>query len=73
MRFLVFFFFILLAETQDGKTIEQKRKGYDDEKKKYSKVSEFSISHYTQNRKLGNLAEFFFTSIFGKIKNQKMT
>ena len=62
MRFLVFFF-TLLAETQDGKTIEQKRKGYDDEKKKIPRFPSFRF----------RTIEFFFTSIFGKIKNQKMT
>ena len=35
-----------------------------EEKKKISEVSEFSILPYTQNRKLGNLGNFYFTSNF---------
>ena len=42
-----------------------------EEKKKISEVSEFSILPYTQNRKLGNLGKFSFTSIFGSIWNSK--
>ena len=34
------------------------------EEKMSSEVSEFSILSYNQNRKLGNLGEFSFTSIF---------
>ena len=34
------------------------------EKRKISEVSEFSILSYTQNRKLGNLGKFSFTSNF---------
>ena len=34
------------------------------EKVKISEVSEFSIVPYTQNRKLGNLGKFSFTSNF---------
>ena len=36
-----------------------------------SEVSKFSILPYTQNRKLGNLRKFSFTSIFGSIWNSK--
>ena len=36
-----------------------------------SEISEFSILSYTQNRKLGNLGKFSFTSIFGSILNSK--
>ena len=51
---------------------------YDLKKKKISEVSEFSILLYTQNQKLGNLGEFYFTSTFSSIwnpisKNQKKT
>ena len=35
-----------------------------EEKNKISKVSEFSILPYTQNRKLGNLGNFSLTSNF---------
>ena len=35
-----------------------------EEKRKISEVSEFSILSYTQNRKLGNLGKFSFTSNF---------
>ena len=35
-----------------------------EEKKKISEISEFSILSYTQNRKLGNLGKFSFTSNF---------
>ena len=32
-----------------------------------SEVSEFSILPYTQNRKLGNLGNFYLNCIFGSI------
>ena len=35
-----------------------------EEKSKLSEVAEFSILTYTQNRKLGNLGKFSFTSNF---------
>ena len=41
------------------------------EKIKMSGVSEFSILLYTQNRKLGNLGEFYFTSTFSSIWNPR--
>ena len=45
-------------------------------KVKISEVSEFSILPYTQNRKLGNLGNFYFTSNFDsscnvRCKNEK--
>ena len=39
------------------------------EKVKISKVSEFSILPYTQNRKLRNLGKFSFTSNFERRRN----
>ena len=47
-----------------------------EDKVKISEVSEFSILPYTQNRKLGNLGNFYFTSNFdsscnGRCKNEK--
>ena len=41
------------------------------EKIKMSEVSEFSILLYTQNRKLGNLGECYFTSTFSSIWNPR--
>ena len=43
---------------------------------KISEVSEFSVLPYVQNRKLGNLEKFSFTSNFGiscnlRFKNEK--
>ena len=40
-----------------------------EENMKISEVSEFSILPYTQNRKLGNLGNFYFTSNFGSSCN----
>ena len=40
-----------------------------EENMKISEVSEFSILPYTQNRKLGNLGECSFTSIFDNCCN----
>ena len=54
----------------DKNELRQKIKGQDkllEEKKKTSEVSEFSILPYTQNRKLGNLGKFSFTSTFSSI------
>ena len=47
-----------------------------EKKVKISEVSEFSILSYTQNRKLGNLGNFYFTSNFDsscnvRSKNEK--
>ena len=42
--------------------LEKKKK----EKNKISEVSTFSILPYTQNRKLGNLGKFSFTSNFDR-------
>ena len=42
-----------------------------EEKVKILEVSKFSILPYTQNRKLGNLRKFSFTSIFGSIWNSE--
>ena len=47
--------------------MRQNLKGQDtllEEKRKISAFSEFSILTYTQNRKLGNLGKFYFTSNF---------
>ena len=40
------------------------------EKIKISEISKFSILLYTQNRKLGNLGKFYFTTTFSSIWNQ---
>ena len=40
-----------------------------EEEVKISEVSEFSILPYTQNRKLGNLGKFSFTSNFERSCN----
>ena len=52
---------------KNNKKVRQNLKGQDmllEEKKKISEVSEFSILPYTQNRKLGNLRKFSFSSNF---------
>ena len=66
--FVFFLFLTLLAETQDAKAIKkQKLKGYDDELKKENfELSEFLISFFNQNRKLGNLGSFLNFEVLPK-------
>ena len=60
---------------KNNEKVRQNLKGQDmllEEKRKISEISEFLILFYTQNRKLGNLGKYSFTSNFGSSCNLKL-